>query len=155
MFDAGRHWMGVSVIETRKHGIRGKINLSRARASKTQHLSVRTHGNKPCATYSYRLNPRLGFIQCPDVPVIQNGFRLVDSQERQHQKATHTLHEIPPREWSHYSTSRKAQAVRVSEILRRTLLLKEPNLAIAKHWPSPGLRKHSTQSTRCRFREER
>src|ERR1017187_5911170 len=124
--------MGVSVVEARKYGFRGKINLSRARASQTQHLSVRAHGNKSRATYSHRLSPRLGFIQRPDVPVIQNGFRLFDSQERQHQKAAHTLHEIPPREWSHYSTSRKAQAVRVSGILRRTLLLKEPIPAISK-----------------------
>src|ERR1017187_8713051 len=122
--------MGVSVVEARKYGFRGKINLSRARASQTQHLSVRAHGNKSRATYSHRLSPRLGFIQRPDVPVIQNSFRLFDSQERQHQKAAHTLHEIPPREWSHYSTSRKAHAVRVSENTKENIIAQRANSCV-------------------------
>jgi hypothetical protein len=106
--------VGVSVVESWKYALKGKINLSRARASQRQYVSVRAHSYKSRATDGHSLSSRLGFIQRPDVPVIQNGFGLFGSQERQHQKAAHTLHEIPSRKWSHYSTSRKAQAAKVS-----------------------------------------
>jgi hypothetical protein len=104
--------MGVSVVESWKYALKGKINLSRARAGQRQYLNIRAHGYKSRATYGHRLGSRLGLVQGPDVPVIQNAFWLFGSQERQHQKAAHTLHETPSRKWSHYSTSRKSQAAK-------------------------------------------
>jgi hypothetical protein len=97
--------MGVSVVKSWKYAFKGKINLARARASQREYFSVRTHGYKPPATYGHSLSSRLGFIYRPDVSVIQDGFRVFGSQERQQQKAAHTLHEIPSRQRSHYSTS--------------------------------------------------
>jgi len=99
--------MGVSVIESWKYALKGKINLSRACASQRQYFSIRPHGHKSRAAYGHSLSSRLGFIQRPDVPVVQNCLRFFGSQEPQGQKATHALHEIPSREWSHLSTSEK------------------------------------------------
>src|SRR5450759_2672908 len=102
--------MGVSVVESWEYALKGKVNLTRARASQRQHVGVRADGYKSRATNGRSLSSRLGFIQRPDVSVIQNGFRLFFAQERQHQQAAHTLHEIPPGKWSHRGTSRKPQA---------------------------------------------
>src|SRR5579862_7107785 len=107
MLDARLHRMGMSIVESWKRGMTGKVNLSRARIRQTQHLSVRANGDKSRATDGHRLGPRLAFILCPDVPVIQNDFGLFDSQERERQKAAHPLHEIPPRQRSRHTASRK------------------------------------------------
>jgi len=124
--------MSVRVVESRNYGLKGKINLTRARASQRQYVGVRAHGYKSRATNGGSLSSRLGFIHRQDISVIQNGFRLFCAQERQHQQAAYILDEIPSRKWSHYGTSRKAQAAKFRVNARRTLLLKRTILAISK-----------------------
>src|SRR6476646_10090262 len=97
--------MGVRVVEYGQHALKGQIDLSRARAGQGQYFSVRSHGRKSAAAYGHSLSLRLGLIQCPEISVMQDGFRLLASQQRQGQKAAHTLHEIPSRKWSHQGTS--------------------------------------------------
>src|SRR5208337_3643578 len=99
--------MGVRVVEAWKYALKSKVNLARVRVRQRQHLGVRAHGYKSRAANGHGLSSRLGFIQRPDVSVIQNGFWLFCTQERQHQQAAHTLHEIPTRKRSHRDTSRK------------------------------------------------
>src|SRR4029077_7998887 len=106
----------------RQHALKSQINLSRARAGQGQNFSIRPHRHKPAAAYGHSLGLRLDLIQRPESSVIQNGFRLLGSQERQRQKAAHTLHEIPSREWSHYSTSKRVQAIRVSNECRQSIM---------------------------------
>jgi hypothetical protein len=117
--------MGVSVVESRKYGLKGKINFTGARPSQRQDIGVRAHGYKSSATDGRSLGSRLGFIHRQNIPVVQDGFRLFSAQQRKHQQAAYTLHEIPSRKGSHYRTSRKVKQQTLRMIARTTLLLKK------------------------------
>src|SRR5215813_15316021 len=103
MLDARLRRMGVGIVETRKHGLEGKVDLARAGGGQRQHVSVRAYSEKSSAADGHGLSSRLGWIHGPDVSVVENDFRLFRAHERQRQQAAYTLQEMASREWGHGS----------------------------------------------------
>src|SRR5262249_58596190 len=103
MLDARLGRMGVSIVETRKHGLEGKLDLARAGGGQRQDGSVRADRAKSRATDGQGLSSRLGWIHGPDVSVVQNDFRFFRAHERQRQQPAYTLQEMASREWGHGS----------------------------------------------------
>src|SRR5262249_20288340 len=98
--------MRMRIVEARKHGLESEVNFARACSGQGQHLSVRADGEKSRASDGHGLSSRLGWVDGPDVSVVQNDFRLFYARERQRQQAAHTLQEMPSREWGHRDSSK-------------------------------------------------
>src|SRR6516225_10055019 len=98
--------MGMGVVETGKNALEGQVEFARARGGQRENLVIRADDQEPSAADRHSLSAGLGFIDSPDVSVVQDQFRLFLTQQRQSQQAAYTKHEITARNRSHSITSR-------------------------------------------------